>query len=136
MRRSIIAYLLALSPTLAWGDGIPIVPLPLPPPPAPYVVDGGPRHIYRDGQYFFCPYPDYDPYCRMPNDYSWALYGPPGRQRPPVISVPVPNSLLRNAPPQQELSVEQSREDVIRRGQEHCNRFPNDEICHFKDAPR
>jgi len=124
-----------------------------------------PRHIYRDGQYFFCPSPDYDPYCRMPNDYSWALYGPPWRQPPPVISQPVPNSLnaphvpfaaygqraqyappidlgsavnraIKNAlrprhrkPP--EMSMEEEREYIIRQGEEHCRKFPQDtQVCH------
>lgn len=155
MRRSIIAYLLALWPTLALADGFPIVPLPLPLSLVPYVVSSSPRHIYRDGQYFFCPYPGYDLYCQLPSDPSWALYGPPWRQRPPVVSVPVLNSLLRDAPPhvpfalhgrllgpppapppvihapqQPQGSVDESRERVIQMGEEHCRRYPRDSICH------
>lgn len=122
MKRFILACLLALSPVLAQAQ---------------------PRHIYRDGNYFFCPYPGYDPYCQLPNDYSWALYGPPWQQRPPVVSVPVLNSLLRNtlppvvvrpppvsAPPEPRQNMDESRERVIRLGEEHCRTYPRDKICH------
>ena len=118
--------------TSALADGIPVVPIaPVAPPVETYSY---PRHIYRDGNYFFCPYADYDPYCKLPSDSSWALYGSPWRQRPPVISVPVPNSL--NAPhvpfaayarppgtavAEPEGSVDESRERVIRMGEEHCS---------------
>jgi hypothetical protein len=137
--------LLAFSPALALADGIPVVPLPRLPPP-PVEVYSYPRHIYRDGNYFFCPDADYDPYCRLPDDYSWALYGPPWERHPPIISRPVPNSL--NAPhvpfaayarppgtppvidPQPE-SIDESRERVIQMGEEHCRRFPEDtQVCH------
>jgi hypothetical protein len=70
-----------------------------------------PRHIYRDGQYFFCPYPDYDPYCRMPSDYSRALQGPPWNRDPRTPSVLDPHVpfALRTppsqwAPPQQRVA--------------------------------
>ena len=132
---------LALGTASALADGIPVVPIA---PVAPVETYSYPRHIYRDGNYFFCPYADYDPYCRLPNDYSWALYGPPWRQRPPVISVPVLNSLTAPhvpfaahgrppgtaAPLEPEGSVDESRERVIQMGEEHCSRFPQDKICH------
>ena len=142
--RFILAGLLALSPTLALADGM-IVPPPVPPIQAQYA----PRHIYRDGQYFFCPYPEFDPYCMLPNDYSAALHprpgiGPPeGRPGPPVLVMPglppglaahanraIQNALRprNSAPP--ELSMEQDRERVISQGEEHCRRWPNDSICH------
>lgn len=140
MRRSVIAYLLALWPTLALADGFPIEP-PLPVQVQVPYFDGGPRHIVRDGNVFFCPYPEFDPYCMLPNDYSWNLYGPPWRQRPPVISVPVLNSLLRQSPVrplpppvadplEAQGSVDESRERVIQMGEEHCRRYPRDKICH------
>ena len=131
--RFILAGLLALSPTFA----------------AAQYFGGPPRHIYRDGQYFFCPSPDFDPYCRLPNDYSAALHprpdiGPPeGRPGPPVLVMPglppglaahanraIQNALRprNSAPP--ELSMKQDRERVISQGEEHCRRWPNDSICH------
>ena len=128
------------------ADGIPVVPIaPVAPPVETYSY---PRHIYRDGNYFFCPYADYDPYCSLPSDPSWALYGPPWQQRPPVISVPVPNSLNAphvpfaaygrppdDPPLEPQGSMDESRERVIRMGEEHCSRFPNDTICHFSNKP-
>lgn len=128
-----------------------------------------PRHIYRDGQYFFCPSPDYDPCCRLPNDYSVALNTPPPSQwrppeyrpglptlvpvqgrlgpdlgaaaerairnalrpryrKPPELTQPAPN-LDPAAPPQ--TSMEEEREYIIRQGEEHCRKFPQDtEVCH------
>ena len=83
MKRLTLALLLALSPTFAAAQ---------------------PRHIYRDGNYFFCPNPDFDPYCSLPNDYSAALYprpgiGPPeGRPGPPVMVMPgLPPGLAAHA---------------------------------------
>lgn len=134
---------------MALADGFPIEP-PLPIPVQVPYIDGGPRHIVRDGNVFFCPYPEYDPYCMLPNDYSWNLYGPPWRQRPPVISVPVQNSLngphvpfaayarppgTAVPPPvadplEAQGSVDESRDRVIRMGEEHCRQYPQDKICH------
>ena len=147
----ILAGLLALSPTFALADGM-IGPPVLPPLPQVEIYTY-PRHIYRDGNYFFCPYADYDPYCRMPNDHSWALYGPPWRQRPPVVSVPVVTTVLPNEhvpfaetatptfappharaqvpvdPPQE--SMDDSRDRVIQLGEEHCRKYPQDtQVCH------
>jgi hypothetical protein len=106
-----------------------------------------PRHIYRDGNYFFCPSPDYDPYCRMPNDYSVALHpplrpGPPEPRPAPPIYVPSPGYVsppgLRTArpvlpleAPSAPLTMDEDRERVIRLGEEHCRRFPQDtQVCH------
>jgi hypothetical protein len=116
-----------------------------------------PRTIYRDGNYFFCPHPNFDPYCRLENDYSWALYGPPWRNLPngipppsrpgPAVLVPLLlDKALRNAmrprnvppppprypvaPPPQ-MSMEQEREFIIRQGEEHCRKYPQDtQVCH------
>jgi hypothetical protein len=119
------------------------------------VAHAQPRHIYRDGNYFFCPYPDFDPWCREPNDYSVPLhpqpyYGPAPVQSqpgPPVLLAPgLPPALgaladraIRNAlrprhqappaPPQ--MSMQEEREAIIRQGEEHCRKFPQDtQVCH------
>jgi hypothetical protein len=58
-------------------------------------------HIYRDGNYFFCPHPNFHPYCKLPNDYSWALNGPPWRRNPPVSqTLDHVRSALRTPPSQ------------------------------------
>lgn len=131
----IAALLTAANAVTAQADGIPIVPLP-----PPVEVYSYPRHIYRDGNYFFCPSADYDPYCRMPNDYSWAQVGPPWRHHPPVISQPVPMTMAPHRPfaetvtpptaNQPQEPMDDSRERVIQMGEEHCRRFRHDSICH------
>lgn len=135
-------------------------------------VHAQPRHIYRDGNYFFCPDPDFDPYCRLPNDYGRPRDVPSpipeGRPGPPVLVVPgLPPALaaeadraIRNAmrpryrppeppqpapnvarsapppPPPPQMSMEESRADVVRRGQAHCDRWPQDRICHWQQERR
>jgi hypothetical protein len=118
------------------------------------VVYAQPRHIYRDGNYFFCPDPGFDPYCALPNDYSAALHHQPsfdvppeGRPGPPVLLAPgLPPALgeladraIRNAlrpryqapPAPPRLSMEQEREAIIRQGEEHCRKYPQDtQVCH------
>jgi hypothetical protein len=128
-----------------------------------------PRHIDRDGQYFFCPSPDYDPYCGEPNDYSAALHPAPSQWRPPEYRPGPPvlmpaqgrfepdlgaaaERAIRNAlrpryrkPPElpqlapnlppaappPAMSMEEEREYIIRQGEEHCRKFPQDtEVCH------
>ena len=127
---------LALGTASALADGLRIVPIaPVAPPVETYSY---PRHIYRDGNYFFCPSADYDPWCKLPSDYSWALYGPPWRQRPPVVSRPVPTDTGPHAPfaetvtpPIVAPSMEESRARVIQMGEEHCRKFPEDtQVCH------
>lgn len=128
-RISILACLLALAPALAQAQ---------------------PRHIYRDGQYFFCPYPGFDRYCQMPNDYSVALHGPrpepiPFETRPgpavlavpPIVQRAIQNALRpRYVPPPQpapppQMSMEQEREYIIQQGEAHCRKFPQDtKVCH------
>jgi hypothetical protein len=96
----------------------------------------------------------------MPNDYSWALFGPPWRRNPPPpptseeLHVPfaaygaraqyappidlgaAANRAIRNAlrpryrkPP--EMSMEEEREYIIRQGEAHCAKYPQDTVvCH------
>lgn len=105
----LIALLLLAGAYSAKADGMIQQPRPV---PYQQQWNGVPYHIYRDGNYFFCPTPDYDPYCQLPDDYSWALYGRPVE-----------------AQPRQDFGMEAERERLIRQGEAYCQRFPQDTHC-------
>ena len=49
---------------------------------------------------------------------------------PPMVDEPLADPGPA-APPPPELSMQEEREQIIRQGEEHCRRFPNDtQVCH------
>jgi hypothetical protein len=84
----------------------------------------GPDHEYhllsRNQPYMqLRPYcsPQFDPYCN--------LFPPPGYPNQPIAPL-----ARRTLPPPPALSMEQSREAVIRAGEAHCRRFNDPQVCH------
>jgi hypothetical protein len=69
--------------------------------------------------------PQFDPYCNMlpPPGYPLQPIAPPPRPVPPVALAP---------PPGPSVTMEQSREQVIRAGEAHCQRFNDPVVCHEK----
>jgi hypothetical protein len=111
----------------------------------------GPDHEYHllsGNQPFMTlrPYcsPQFDPNCAMlpPPGYPLQPLRPialPPRAVPPVAVPPraVPPVAGAGPPaldptPGPPLSMEQSREAVIRAGEEHCRRFADPQVCHEK----
>jgi hypothetical protein len=127
----IIAGLLTASS--AYADGMIYPPAPVPVPQLEWHQPlTFPRHITRNGEPFFCPYAEYDPWCTQPNDYSWNLEGPPWNRRPSGEPPHVPFAATTRWPPgwSPERAMQESRERVIEMGEAHCRAFPQDSICH------
>ncbi len=92
-----------------------------------------PRTIVRNGEYFLCPYAEYDPWCVEPNDYSWNLEGPPWSRRPSGEPPYVPFAATTRWPAgwNAERARAVEREEIIRRGEAYCRRYPGDsQTCH------
>jgi hypothetical protein len=109
------------------------------------------------GRRYRCPGVSWDPHCQMlpPQGYplpplpSNRLSDEPPEPRftVPIDRPPVPNRSM-SEPPAAQLTapigpvtppnrmMDMERERIIQLGEEHCRRWPEDKICHFKDAPR
>jgi hypothetical protein len=75
--------------------------------------------------------PPYNPFCNMLPPPGYPLQQlQPIAQRPTPPSVAGPPPL--DQPPGPPLTMQQSREAVIRAGEAHCKRFNDPIVCHEK----
>jgi hypothetical protein len=106
----------------------------------------------QGGQYVYAPDHEYHllsrnhpvmtlrPYCNPQWNPDCNVLPPPGYPLQPLIPIaPPPHPVQQLAlppvagpPPQAALTMQQSREAVIRAGEAHCKRFNDPEVCHEK----
>lgn len=81
------------------------------------------------------PYVQLRPYCSPQFDPYCNLFPPPGYPNQPIQPI-APPPVVQQLPPQvrqprpSSLSMEQSRDEVIRAGEAHCRRFNDPQVCH------
>ncbi len=72
--------------------------------------------------------PQWDPYCNM--------LPPPRYPLQPLQPIAPPVAQQLAPPVRRSPTMQQSREAVIRAGEEHCRRFNDPQVCHENKQPR
>jgi len=100
-----------------------------PGPQSGYYVYGPDReyHLLSRNQ----PYIQLRPYCSPQFDPYCNLLPPPGYPIQPIQPL-APPPLIAQRPSRPAATMEQSRDAVIRAGEEHCRRYKDPQVCHDK----
>jgi hypothetical protein len=114
-----------------WAYGPYMIPVPCAPPPAvivPPVIGNWSAVLLCN--FWGCRSSPYVPPPIVVTAPPVVQIGPGPQSRPP-------DSPPREALPQPPLTQDQQREDIIRQGEEFCQRYQHDPICHRpKDQPK